>query len=393
MRKFLLLSLLSMLLLPLTQGVSVLANQTNKSIVRDAVAAIFTRFDVADVERVLKEDYVQHNPAVPTGRAAIVGFLPALKASGISVTTHRVIAEGSFVVTHNTYSNAKLFGADKLIAFDVFRIEDGKVAEHWDNLAPIAPANPSGRTQVDGPTTVTDLDKTAENKALVAAFIEAVLIGGRVDQATCFISQTTYHQHNTAIADGLDGLGAALTEMAKQGVTMKYDTLHLVVAEGNFVFTMSEGKLGGKPTAFFDLFRVQAGQIVEHWDIISDIPEKMAHQNGKFGMAAKFAGNPANIAGKSYKANFGAMSFQLDFKSPTEMSWAQITANGLGPKSDERITMVEVRPGVNMVYWSEKSGTRVTHVEDFARGVVHTNIAMADGSFLNLTGTLVELKD
>ena len=262
-------------------------SQTNKIIVADAVSAIFERFDVASVERLLKVDYVQHNPAVPTGRATIVGFLPALKESGISVTTHRIIAEGPFVVAHNTYSNAKLFGADNLVAFDVFRVEDGKVAEHWDNLAPVASANPSGRTQVDGPTETVDLEKTAENKALISAFVETVLVAGQVHQAANFISQATYHQHNTAIGDGLDGLGSALAAMAKQGITMKYDSLHLVVAEGNFVFTMSEGKLGGKPSAFFDLFRVQSGMIVEHWDIISDIPEAMAHQNGKFGIVAK----------------------------------------------------------------------------------------------------------
>lgn len=369
------------------------ADKTNKTIVADAVSAIFTRFDTADVERLLKDDYIQHNPAVPTGRATIVGFLPALKESGVSVKTHRVIAEGSFVVTHNTYSDAKLFGGDNLVAFDVFRVEDGKVVEHWDNLASVAPANASGRTQVDGPTEIIDLDKTAENKALVATFVEAVLIAGKVGEAARFISQTTYHQHNTAVADGLDGLGAALAAMAGQGVTMKYDTLHLVVAEGNFVFTMAEGKLGGRPTAFFDLFRVQAGKIVEHWDIIADIPEVMAHQNGKFGMAAKYASSPANVVGKSYIANFGAARFRLDFKSPTEMSWAEITGHGFGPMNDERITIVEVRPGVNMVYWTERTGTRVTHVEDFARGVVHTNIASADGPFLNLTGTLVELND
>lgn len=367
------------------------SNQPNKKLVVDAVSAIFSSFDVASVERLLKEDYVQHNPAVPTGRAAIVGFLPGLKETGISVTTHRIIAEGNFVVTHNTYSHAKLFGGDNLVAFDVFRVEDGKVAEHWDNLAAVAPANASGRTQVDGPTEIVDLDKAAENKALVAAFVESVLIAGKVDQAARFVSQTDYHQHNKDIADGLDGLGAALAAMAKQGVTMKYDSLHLVVAEGNFVFTMSEGKLGGKPTAFFDLFRVHSGKIVEHWDIISDIPETMAHQNGKFGAASKYTRITNEIFGRSYKVDFGAFIARLDFISPTEMDWSMSNGNSFGEKHRERITVVEVRPGINMVYWSEKTGNRVTHVEDFARGIVHTNIAMANGSFVNLTGALVEL--
>ena len=54
------------------------------------------------------------------------------------------------------------------------------------------------------------------------------------------------------------------------------------VAEGNFVFAASEGTFGGKPTAFFDLFRVDNGKVAEHWDVMADIPAKMAHGNGKF---------------------------------------------------------------------------------------------------------------
>jgi len=47
------------------------------------------------------------------------------------------------------------------------------------------------------------------------------------------------------------------------------------------VFAASEGTFGGKPTAFFDLLRVGNGKIAEHWEIIADIPAKMAHGNGK----------------------------------------------------------------------------------------------------------------
>lgn len=255
---------------------------TPKEIVLNAVAAIFTNFDPDAAKALLAEDYIQHNPAVPTGAAPILGFIPALKESGIELDTHRVITEDDMVVLHTTYRSAQAFGGDTLVAFDVFRVEDSKVAEHWDNLTPITPPNPSGRTQVDGPTEITDLDKTAANKALVTAFVETILQSGEVDRITDFVSTETYRQHNSQIADGLDGLGAALSAMADQGISMVYAKTHIVVAEGNFVFTASEGSLGGAPTAFFDLFRVEDGKIVEHWDVISDIPAEMAHDNGKF---------------------------------------------------------------------------------------------------------------
>lgn len=250
--------------------------------VLNAVSALFIQFDPEAAAQLLAPDYIQHNPAVPTGAAPVLGFLPALKESGFKVTTHRVLTEGNFVVLHNTYENAQAFGAPTLVAFDVFRVEDGKVAEHWDNLqAPGAP-NASGRTLTDGPTTVTDHDKTQANKALVENFVKDVLQGAAPQNVTEYVSTESYHQHNPAVGDGLAALGDALAAMAASGNAMRYDTTPLVVAEGNFVFTASEGAIGTTPTAFFDLFRVEAGKIVEHWDVISDIPAEMAHENGKF---------------------------------------------------------------------------------------------------------------
>ena len=125
-------------------------------------------------------------------------------------------------------------------------------------------------------------NKTAENNAVVTDFVETILKGGEVNQITEFLSTETYIQHNSQIADGLDGLGAALAAMADQGIQMIYTDVHMVVAEGDFVFTASEGTFGGAPTAFYDLFRVSGGKIVEHWDVIADIPAEMAHDNGKF---------------------------------------------------------------------------------------------------------------
>lgn len=255
---------------------------TPTEIVIAFATAAFVNFDVDAARDLLKPDYIQHNPNVPTGAEPILGFIPALKETGITVETHRIIAEGDFVVLHNTYRNAAAFGADKLVGFDVFRVEGGKVAEHWDNLQVPAEPNPSGRTMTDGATEITDQDKTAANKALVTDFVATVLKGGDASRITDFISTETYIQHNSGIADGLDGLGAALGAMAASGVTMVYTDTPLVVAQGNFVFAGSEGTLGGKPTAFFDLFRVEGGKIVEHWDVIADIPAKMAHDNGKF---------------------------------------------------------------------------------------------------------------
>ena len=61
-----------------------------------------------------------------------------------------------------------------------------------------------------------------------------------------------------------------------------YHKVHRILGEGNFVLTQSEGRWNGKPQAFYDLFRIKDGKIVELWDIIQEVPEEMAHENGIF---------------------------------------------------------------------------------------------------------------
>jgi predicted SnoaL-like aldol condensation-catalyzing enzyme len=247
------------------------------------LAALFTDFDPEAAAELLAPDYIQHNTGVPTGAAPVLEFIPALEESGISVTTHRTITDGDLVAMHNTYENADAFGAPTLVAFDVFRIEDGKVAEHWDNLQPPAEPNASGRTMTDGPVEVTDLDRTEANKALVAEFSQTVLIGGDFGRITDFIiGGDAYLQHNPLFGDGLAALGEAFAELEAQGNGIRYDTVHQIIGQGNFVLMMSEGTLGDVPTAYYDLFRLEDGMIVEHWDVISEIPAEMAHDNGKF---------------------------------------------------------------------------------------------------------------
>lgn len=224
--------------------------------------------------------YIQHNLGVADGLAGFGAVLHNAPPDGFKVNVVRVFEDGDFVFTHSEYD---FFGPKA--GFDVFRFEDGQIVEHWDNLAPIQPQNPSGRTQFDGPTEVEDLDRTEANKTLVRSFVETVLIGGDTSDLTAFINPDVYHQHNTAIADGLDGLGAALQYFAENGLVMELDRVHRVLGEGNFVLTMSEGRFGaGEHTAFYDLFRVADDRIVEHWDVIETIPpeSEWKNTNGKF---------------------------------------------------------------------------------------------------------------
>ncbi|MBO9473587.1 nuclear transport factor 2 family protein [Shimia sp. R10_1] len=251
-----------------------------KELVLALFTAAFADHDPEAARALVTPNYIQHNPQVPTGAEGLMALVPLVAQSGMSVTTHRVISEGDLVVLHSTFENADAFGAPSLAAFDVFRVEDGKVAEHWDNLQPIPATTASGRGMTDGPTEITDLDSTEENKALVLGFVRDVLGGAAPEKAPLY--SEVYMQHNPQLKDGIDGLIAGTKAWADQGYVITKFEPQIVVAEGNFVFVASDATVSDQPWAFFDLWRVEDGKIVEHWDVVSPTPAQMVHDNGKF---------------------------------------------------------------------------------------------------------------
>lgn len=250
-----------------------------------ALILTFATGDTETAARLLDENYIQHNLAYGTGEAAFLGSVEYLASAPVKTTVNNIRAfeDGDYVFLQTVYNFA---GAGEQVAFDIFRFdEDGEIAEHWDNLAPLADQpNPSGRTQIDGAMEITDLDKTEENRQLVKNFLYDVMQGNNPDKTADYFDGDTYLQHNTAIADGVSGLNAALSVLAQQGIQMIYDETHMVLAQGNYVLAVSEGTYGGAPTSYYDLWRVENGKIAEHWDVMETIadPSTWQNDNGKF---------------------------------------------------------------------------------------------------------------
>ncbi|WP_417414427.1 nuclear transport factor 2 family protein [Hoeflea sp.] len=254
----------------------------NKALVLEALENTLLAGDVDAVDRYFAADIIQHNPMFANGIEAQKGVVGFLAGSGnFNAEYIRVIADDDIVAVHARYEG---FGPKPVIGFDVFRVENGKIAEHWDNLIDEQPLNPSGRSQIDGATEITDHDLTEANKATVEDFLTRVLIKHEQVDFTQYINPTNYLQHNPQVADGLEGFGAFMAEMAQQGISMDYTEIHKVIGEGNFVLTLSEGTLGADATVFYDLFRLEDGLIVEHWDVIGPMPGVDAAHNeaGKF---------------------------------------------------------------------------------------------------------------
>ena len=110
----------------------------NKRVVRSFYEESFNGGDPEGaVERYLGDRYIQHNPQAADGPEAFIGFVKWMR--GEFPQTHidikRMIAEDDLVVTHG---NLRHFPEDRGTAVvDIFRVENGKVVEHWDVVQPI----------------------------------------------------------------------------------------------------------------------------------------------------------------------------------------------------------------------------------------------------------------
>lgn len=256
-------------------------SQTEKAL---ALINTFATGDTDTARSLLADGYIQHNLAYGTGADAFIGSVEYLASADVITTVNNIRAfeDGDKVFLQTIYNFA---GAGEQVAFDIFRFdENGKIAEHWDNLAALAEPNPSGHTQTDGTIDVTDLDKTEENRELVKNFLYDVMQGNNLDKTPGYFDGDNYIQNNTGIADGVSGLNAALGALAEQGISMVYDDVHMVLAQGDFVLAVSEGTFGGAPTSYYDLWRVENGKIAEHWDVMETIADQSTwqNQNGKF---------------------------------------------------------------------------------------------------------------
>ena len=168
----------------------------------------------------------------------------------------------------------ELYAANRDTVRDPSLIYAGQVLKIPGSGEGTAPSAPAEETM----PAVESTTRTEKALALIRTFAT-----GDTETAARLLDEN-YIQHNTAIADGVSGLNAALSALAQQGIQMVYDETHLVLAQGNYVLAVSEGTYGGAPTSYYDLWRVENGKIAEHWDVMETIadPSTWQNDNGKF---------------------------------------------------------------------------------------------------------------
>ena len=217
--------------------------------------------DPASVKVVNENKYIQHNPQTQEGGEGLAQLFKRLSKTNPTVEIVRIFEDGDFVFGHTIYDFASV-----RIGFEVFRYAGEQVVEHWDNI------QPRTGNMVGGATAVSDLELTEANRNLIGQFIDELFVSGQPEKVEKYVHRATFVEHSPTI------------DIFKKAKAMKYTRNHRLLAEGNFVLAVNEGYNGEVHTAFYDLFRVDQGKIVEHWATTEAVPPRSQwkNDNGKF---------------------------------------------------------------------------------------------------------------
>ncbi|NND02522.1 MAG: hypothetical protein HKN91_07025 [Acidimicrobiia bacterium] len=233
------------------------------------------------VAKYIGDRYVQHSTPVRDGVDGFLEFFDdfLVRNPVRDIEIVRGWEDGQYVFVHALQNLNN--GEAMWVTGDFFDTDaNDKMIEHWDVIAEYAATTPSGHTSTDGATEVTDLDKTEVNKSLVRAMIEDLLMpGGNPANGAAYIAQD-YIQHNGEVPDGLEPFQTLLVQPDRQ---LWYREIVLLVGQGNFVATLCRATWDEQEYAQVDIFRIDDGLIVEHWDVVEPVlPREEWVNSGKF---------------------------------------------------------------------------------------------------------------
>jgi predicted SnoaL-like aldol condensation-catalyzing enzyme len=256
----------------------------NKRLVYDMWRTLVDARDVEAAKKYLDKNYIQHNPIADTGRDGALAYFASLgnplkipdrvQRPIVAIVAERDLVAYAWV---DEQENPNVKGQTYTTTwFDMYRIKDGVITEHWDHGT--LPQGMTPRAYVptkenpDYKSSLASKDpKLAANKQLVYDMWRTLLDAQQVEEAPKFMHKK-YIQHNPLAASGLDGFMGFFRKFAKPvPLQPKMANFIEIIAEGDKVVlaTVKEYKdSNGKPytTTWFDMWIVEDGLLVEHWD-------------------------------------------------------------------------------------------------------------------------------
>jgi predicted SnoaL-like aldol condensation-catalyzing enzyme len=248
--------------------IKLMETKSNKTIVLECYRKIIRDLDLTLLDNYVREDYIQHSPTVRNGREGILEMLKFLKTLPKPIEKSpspiiRVIADGDFVAVHLDV----LFMGKRMAVIDLYRLMDGKLAEHWD-VGQVEPNNENGPiTMTNSISVIEDSADADKCKKVVKEFYDEISAPGNSLDAGKYLT-TGFIEHNPSC-----GL------LNNPDYAIK---VHRIIGEGNFIIAHCECKSTAKTFAQFHIFKFEDDKIAEHWSVEQQVPEIMAHDNGMF---------------------------------------------------------------------------------------------------------------
>ena len=220
------------------------------------------------------DTYIQHSTGVPDGKEGFANFFERHPEREMKIV--RTIEDGNLVFVHvHQYLNG---GGTQWVTTDTFRAdENGRIVEHWDVIDYYRTSENGQLDQIFGDFEIKDLDKTAENKKLVRRFLTEIFQNKELDLWEDFVADDLI-QHNHEIGQGSQAYKDYVTEHR-----VTFDFVFQLLGQGNYVVSYGQTQIDGVAYAQYDIFRLENGKIVEHWDNKEVMPKVEDLTNrGKF---------------------------------------------------------------------------------------------------------------
>ena len=227
-------------------------------------------FDLA--EEIITEDYIQHNPQLRTGREGVIEAISYLKSLNLPKAPESPV---KFIFEEGDLVAAMLLvkmGENSQLVMDLFRIEGGKLAEHWDCIQAL---EQSTEEELFVPTFEV-LGYPKRNTTISQDLLESL--------ASFPSSQTlgTYlhPEWKGYFPEYIPNPEAFLAKLSSDQFRKENFQVHRTLAQGNFVFLQSSFTQGELSYVANDLLAWQGGQVRCWYHIQQRIPEQMRHENG-----------------------------------------------------------------------------------------------------------------
>lgn len=249
----------------------------NRAIFSQFVDRFYNQRDVAGAfADHVSPDYIQHNPGLPDGpKAAVDALAPMFAAPGSRFDVKHVLVDGDLAMVH-------LFGQGKpgtsgAAVADIYRLKDGRIAEHWDVIQPIEagtdPLAAAVPPRQSGTTT---------NRRAFLRFVDLLFRRNQVDTAYKNYVAPDLIQHNARMGQGRDAAIAAIKALRTMpGAAF---AVQRVLVDGNLAAVHYRGKLSSDDggAAIVEIFRFDRGKIVEHWDMFQPMPKDSRNAHPMF---------------------------------------------------------------------------------------------------------------